>query len=67
VEEGFWGMKVGGTGNSLRRRGTGVLRVCFTEERVMVDERKREREMDERSSASVCASGCPEKRESRGI
>lgn len=52
VEERIWGMKVGGTGNSLRRRGTGVLRVCFTEERVMVDERKRG-EMDERCSVCV--------------
>jgi len=25
----FWGIKVGGTGNSLRRKGTGVLRECF--------------------------------------
>lgn len=41
--ETLWGMKVGGTGNSLRRSGTGV-RVCFTTvERVMVDGRKRER------------------------
>jgi hypothetical protein len=35
------GMKVGGTGNSLRRIGTGV-RACFTVERVMVGGRERE-------------------------
>jgi hypothetical protein len=39
----LWGMKVGGTGNSLRRTGTGV-RVCFRAERVMVEGRERERE-----------------------
>lgn len=38
VAERVWGMKVGGAGNSLRRTGTGVLRVCFTVERVMVEE-----------------------------
>lgn len=32
----FWGIKVGGAGNSLRRTGTGGLRLCFTEDRVMV-------------------------------
>jgi hypothetical protein len=33
--ETFWGIKVGGTGNSLRRTGTGVLRLCL---RDMVEE-----------------------------
>ena len=37
VAERVWGMKVGGAGNSLRRTGTGVLRVCFTVERIMVE------------------------------
>jgi hypothetical protein len=33
----FWGMKVGGTGNSLSRMGTGVLRLRLTD---MVEERR---------------------------
>lgn len=47
-----WGMKVGGTGNSLSRTGT-VVRVCFTAERVMVDERERERAKNG-GGVSVC-------------
>jgi hypothetical protein len=31
-------MKVGGAGNSSSRTGTGVLRVCFTVERVVMVE-----------------------------
>ena len=51
--ETLWGMKVGGTGNSFRRIGTGV-RVCFTVERVMV-EGERERAKNGGGGVSVCA------------
>jgi hypothetical protein len=65
VEEMFWGMKVGGTGNSLRRTGTVVPRECFREERVMVDERKRERDRDERCGVVYARPVAPKRKKER--